>query len=259
MSGPRDGGLDGLGARLDPETAEVPRDVPDVPGEPLRGPRVVKGDGLPHVDHDDLAIPDEEVVLAEVRVDELRLPNRTQVPEYVLVYGHGVLELHVLEEGGGPLLVSHVLHDEDVLLEGFGPRDPHAGVGHPEEVLVLLPGPCQDRRFRASPHVLEPGVTLDVPREVPERRRVNPIDLDGLPAPLRIRPMEHVRLLPRADGVVEGREVSRIDELLELQEGRMVEHLVVRLPGCGVFLPFFNDTATAEIYTLSLLDAVCLF
>src|SRR4030067_446482 len=161
MSGPRDGGLDGLGARLHPQAAGGPRAVP-------RGPRGVRGDGLPHVDHDDLAIPDEEVVLAEVRVDELRLPNRTQVPEYVLGYGTDA---------------------------------------------------------------------LDVPREVPERRRVNPIDLDGLPAPLRIRPMEHVRLLPRADGVVEGREVSRIDELLEVQEGRMVEHLVVRLPGCGVFLP----------------------
>src|SRR3990170_2959889 len=122
MSGPRDGGLDGLGARLDPETAEVPRDVPDVPCEPLRGPRVVEGDGLSHVDDDDLPVPDEEVVLAEVRVDEPRLPDRAEVPEDVLVDGRGVLDLHVLEEGSGPLLIPHVLHDEDVLLEGFVPR-----------------------------------------------------------------------------------------------------------------------------------------
>src|SRR5205823_7693737 len=64
-----------------------------------------------------------------------------------------------------------------------------------------------------------------------------PVYLQGLRATLRIRPMEHVRLLPRTHRVVQGRDDVVADQRRNRQERRVVEDLVVGLSRRGVFRP----------------------
>src|SRR5439155_173358 len=85
-------------------------------------------------------------------------------------------------------------------------------------------------------HAFEPGIAFDVQGNVPEGRRVDAINLEGLRAAGSVRRMEDVRLLPRAHGIVQGRNHPVADQGRDGQERGLVEDLVVRLAGRRVLL-----------------------
>src|SRR3990170_2005797 len=82
-------GLEPLRVRVHAEAGEEPRDVRDVPEEPLVAPRVVERHGLCAVDHPRVPVPPQEVVLAQVPVDELGLPHRRHRGDDLLVSPRG--------------------------------------------------------------------------------------------------------------------------------------------------------------------------
>src|SRR6266571_4018437 len=224
------------GRHTNPPPMEESGDVRDVPLEPVLRPRMIERHGLPDVDDDDASLPVEQVVLAEVRVYELGLPNRLQVRDYVRIRRRRIVERDLSQRGGGLGLVPDVLHHEDVVQDPLRSRHPCAGVVHPDEVLVLLLGPGEDGRPYRLLHFLEAGVALDVNSDVPERRVGDAVDLDRLRSPRGVGGVEHARLLPRADGIVQRRYHAVTDERRNRQEGRAVEHLLVRLLRIRVLL-----------------------
>ena len=163
-------------------------------------------------------------------------PEAFEVGDDVLVDRAGVLEGDLPQRGRWSRLVPDVLHHEDVVEHAFGIRHADAGVAHPDEVLVFLLGPCENRGFRPPLDPLEPRVALDIQRDVPERGRRNAIDLERLATPGSVRPMEHAGLLARADGIIQGGDDSVPDQGGDRQERGMIEHLVIRLPRRGVLL-----------------------
>src|SRR6266700_4029469 len=170
------------GRHTNPSPMEESGDVRDVPLEPVLRPRMIERHGLPDVDDDDASLPVEQVVLAEVRVYELGLPNRLQVRDYVRIRRRRIVERDLSQRGGGL------------------------------------------------------GLALDVNSDVSERRVGDAVDLDRLRSPRGVRGVEHARLLPRADGIVQRRNHAVTDERRNRQEGRAVEHLLVRLPRIRVLL-----------------------
>src|SRR5437879_3428400 len=208
ISVPQDRLLERSRGGVDPEAFEEPSNVRDVPAKPFLRMGMIQRHGLTDVDHDDAILPPEEVVFAHVRVDEPRLPDRAQVRDDVLVYGPGRLQHHLPEGRGGRVLVPHVLHDQHVIQHPLGGRDANAGVLHPHQVLVFLLGPREDGRFRGPLHPFETRIAFDVQGNVPERRRVDTIDLQGFRASRGVRRVENVRLLPRAHRIVQGRNHS---------------------------------------------------
>src|SRR3990170_2989256 len=233
-------GPEPLRVRVHAEAGEVPRDVRDVPDEPLVAPRVVERHRLRAVDDPRTAVPPQEVVLAQVPVHEFRLPHRRHRAEDVLVRRGGVLERHFPDHRRGHRLVPDILHEEDVLVDRVPLRDAHAGRAHPDEVLVLLLRPHLDHLAERAAHGLEPRVPAEVVREGAERRVAHAVDLEG-GASLLGRRVEHVPLLPRAHRVVHGLDRAVGDHLVQGQERGLVEHLVDRLPRLVLLAPAPED------------------
>src|SRR5205807_4676459 len=72
---------------IDTESFEEPGDIRHVPPKPFLGTRMIQRNRLAHIDHDDTVLPPEEVVLAHVGVNELRLPDAPQVRDDVSIGG----------------------------------------------------------------------------------------------------------------------------------------------------------------------------
>ena len=197
---------------------------------------MVQGDRLSNIDDDDLPGPPQEVVFAQIRVHEFRLPDSAHVRHDIIEDGVWVLQGDLAEGRRRLGLVPDVLHHEHIVEHPFRVRHTHTGVPHPDEVLVFLLGPCQERGPRRALHFLEARIALDVHGDVPERRGRDPVDLHRLRAPIGARRVEDVRLLPRAHRVVEGREDPVRDQLGNRQEGGVVEDFVVGLASLRVFL-----------------------
>src|SRR5213592_983083 len=189
--------LEGGRGGVDPEAFEEPSNVRDVPAKPFLRMGMIQGHRLTDVDHDDAVLPPEEIVFAHVRMDEPRLPDRAQVRDDVLVHGRGRFQRHFAEGRSGRALIPDICHDQHVVEDPFRGRDANAGVLHPHQVLVFLL---------------------------------------GLRAAGSVRRMEDVRLLPRAHGIVQGRNHPVADQGRDGQERGLVEDLVVRLAGRRVLL-----------------------
>src|SRR2546421_6941372 len=236
MSVPQDRLLEGSRGGVDAQAFEEPSNVHDVPTKPFLRMGMIQGHRLTDVDHDDAVLPPEEIVFAHVRVDELRLPDCLQVRDDVLVYGRGRFQRDFAERRSGRALVSDICHDQHVVEDPLRGRDANAGILHPHQVLVFFLGPRENRRLRRPFHAFEPGIAFDVQGDVPEGRRVDAINLEGLRAACGVRRVEDIRLLPRAHGIVQGRNHPVADQGRDGQERGVVEDLVVRLAGRRVLL-----------------------
>src|SRR5256885_6083363 len=236
MSVPQNRLLEGSRGGVDAQAFEEPSNVHDVPTKPFLRMGMIQGHRLTDVDHDDAVLPPEEIVFAHVRVDELRLPDCLQVRDDVLVYGRGRFQRDFAERRSGRALVSDICHDQHVVEDPFRGRDANAGILHPHQVLVFFLGPRDNRRLRRPFHAFEPGIAFDVQGDVPEGRRVDAINLEGLRAACGVRRMEDIRLLPRAHGIVQGRNHPVANQGRDGQERGVVEDLVVRLAGRRVLL-----------------------
>ena len=115
-------------------------------------------------------------------------------------------------------------------------RHASAGVLHSDEVLVLLLRPRQKGRTGRPLHPLEARVPVNVHGDVPECRVRNAVDLHRLRATVGAGRVEHVRFLPGAHRIVQGREDPVRDQVGDRQEGRVVEDLVVRLARLRILL-----------------------
>src|SRR3990170_4697912 len=226
--------------RVHADAREIPCDVPDVPPEPVVAPRMREGHRLSTVDHPRPSIPPEEVVFAQVPVDEFRVPHRRHRGDHVLVRHRRGRKPDLADHGSGHRVVADVLHEEAVLVHRHGFRDEDARLAHPLKVLELLLRPHGDHLAERAPDLLEPRVPPEILREGPERRRVHAVDFQGGPARSGRR-VEHVPLLSRAHGIIHRGDRPVGDQLVHRHERGLVEDLVVRLPLVRVLLDALQD------------------
>lgn len=215
-----------------PLLAEEVVDVGDVPPQEVQRVRVVVLHRLRDVDHEDLPLVVEHVVLAEVGVDQLALLvedahdlDHLEV-DLAPLFDRG--DLGVLQPGGVLHVLADEVHDEHVGLDQQADGGDDDSL-HALQVSQLLLGPHADhlpRVARAVPSA-EPELPLDVSIPILEDQDGGFVDLDRV---LFLGPcvdgVVDVGLLPRREAPVDFGHDFVVDQFEQYPAGSLVEDLL---------------------------------